>query len=230
MSRPRRTRLAMITALACGLGACQGLIGGGSSEDAPSDDVPSYDSDVDGGGQGHALTFYYGPMKLMLGESILYSVAAITHHDFGGWDFTAPDPATQAFVDSGNADDVFYRHCRLLGGCLEHRIPQARTSFVGTAYVLELEKAVTEACYDREAFGMFPSGQAPSAATQVIDLVRHQFRAAFAADASPAELERSIAYFDGHLAAPELDDISPLESAGRGHCRALLTTNRFLFY
>jgi len=32
------------------------------------------------------------------------------------------------------------------------------------------------------------------------------------------------------MRAPELTDVSALESAGRGHCRALLTTNRFLFY
>ena len=129
---------------------------------------------------------------------------------------------TGSFTDVGNGDGTYYRHCRLLGGCMEHRIPLARTSFVGTAYVLELEKAITLACSDREAFGMFPGQQAPDASTQVIEIINHQYTAAFSSDASTADLEQSIAYFEQHIQDPELDDVTPLESAGRGHCRALL--------
>ena len=224
-------RLLTSTAIAISLASCIGSIGGEGEDqaEAPADE-PTYDSQVDATDDGRALTFYYGPMKLMLGESILHSVAAITGHDFGSWSFLAPDPSTDAFVDVGNADGAFYRHCRLFGGCMEHRIPLERTSFVGTAYVLQLEKAVTEACNDREAFGMFPQGAAPTTSTKVIDIIEHQHLATFAAAPEPHEIERSLAYFDSHLIGPELDDVSPLESAGRGHCRALLTTNRFLFY
>jgi len=204
--------------------SCQGYMSGSGGDDF---DVPDPDGD---GNDGKTIAFYYGPMKPMYAEPILYSMEAITGHDFGGWDYLAPDPASQAFLDAGNANGAWYPHCRLLGGCMEHRIPLGRTSFVGTAYVLQLEKAAAEACYDRAAFGHFPGGVAPDASVQPIDIIRHQYALAFADEPLGKDLEASIAYFDGHLVDPELTDISPLESAGRGHCRALLTTNRFLFY
>lgn len=207
-----------------GAPACNGLVdgrGGDDSVDDPND--PNDTSD-------RSLYFYYGPMKLMYAETILYSVEAITGHDFGDWDYTAPDPGSGAFANTGNGNGGFYPHCRLLGGCMEHRIPLGRTSFVGTAYVLQLEKAVTEACYDRAAFGMFPGGQAPGAQVQAIDIIEHQYKLAFAVAPDTDDLEQSIAYFDSHLQSPEFTDVSAMESAGRGHCRALLTTNRFLFY
>ena len=182
------------------------------------------------GDDGRSLYFYYGPMKLMLGESILYSLEKVTGHDFGSWEPTTPDPATQAFVDAGNGDKQFYRHCRLLGGCMEHRIPQGRTSFVGTAYVLELEKSVTEACSDRSTFGMFPSAQAPDSKVSAQDIIRHQYVTAFGVEPTDGEKALSGTYFKLHLADPEFDDVSPMESAGRGHCRAILATNRFLFF
>ncbi len=197
-------------------GFLDGLGGGGGDDD-------------DDGANDRSIFFYYGPMKLMYAESILYSVEAITGHDFGSWDFSAPDPGTQAFGGAGNGG-AYYPHCRLLGGCMEHRIPLGRTSFVGTAYVLQLEKAIAEACYDRSALGMFPGDQAPAAATEPIDIIRHQYRKAFAEEARPTDLANSLTYFEAHMADPEFTDVSPLESAGRGHCRVLLTTNVFLFY
>lgn len=192
-------------------------------------------SDTDAGSAGpntddYTLSFYYGPMKPMYAETVLFSVERITGHDFGAWDFTTPDPSTTAFIDSGNASNAWYPHCRLLGGCMDHRIPLGRTSFLGTAYVLQLEKAISEACYDRSAFGHFPGGVAPDASIQALDIINHQFAAALSTVPSTRDLERSIAYFDSHIANPEFDDVSAIESAGRGHCRALLTTNRFLFY
>ncbi len=205
---------------------CEGTVvdGGGDGDDV-------YDPGDPGGDPGdRPLYFYYGPMKLMPAETILHSVEAITGHDFGRWDYTAPDPASGAFVEAGNANGSMYPHCRLLGGCMEHRIPQGRTSFVGTAYVLQLEKAVAEACYDRDAFGMFPGGTAPGASLQAVDVIEHQYALAFSQRPTTEDLERSIEYFADHLAAPELSGMSALESAGRGHCRALLTSNRFLFY
>jgi hypothetical protein len=205
--------------------ACEGFVHGWTDDDGVSDpDDPSGDS------SDRSLYFYYGPLKLMYAESVLYSIEAITGHDFGSWDYTTPDPGTQAFANAGNGAGSFYPHCRLLGGCMEHRIPLGRTSFVGTAYVLQLEKAVTEACYDRAAFGMFPGERAPDAQVQAIDIIEHQYRRAFAAAPNTRDLELSIAYFEGHLQSPELTDVSAMESAGRGHCRALLATNRFLFY
>ncbi|RMH43178.1 MAG: hypothetical protein D6689_05945 [Deltaproteobacteria bacterium] len=216
----------LLVALAA-LAACNGFV---TSHGGGDDDDDWGDPDPGGDGSDRTLLFYYGPMKLMYGESILYSIERITGHDFGSWDYTAPDPGSQAFVNTGNANGTFYPHCRLLGGCMEHRIPLGRTSFVGTAYVLELEKAVAEACYDRAAFAMFPGNAPPDASVQPIDIINHQYRAAFGAAPSTSDLEESIAYFESHLADPEFDDVSPIESAGRGHCRALLTTNRFLFY
>jgi len=220
----KATRTILALLFAVGLFGCDGFVtfGGGDDDD-------DYTDDPDGDGSDRSLYFYYGPLKPMFAESILYSVEAITGHDFGSWDYTAPDPGSQAFTDAGNASG-YYPHCRLLGGCMEHRIPQARTSFVGTAYVLQLEKAVAEACYDRSAFGMFPGNQAPDSSVQAIDVINHQYMVAFGQTPSNKDLELSIDYFDGHLADPEFNDVSPLESAGRGHCRALLTTNRFLFY
>jgi hypothetical protein len=53
---------------------------------------------------------------------------------------------------------------------------------------------------------------------------------AFGVLPSNQDLELSIGYFDSHLGDPEFGDVSAMESAGRGHCRGLLTTNRFLFY
>jgi len=219
----RRSALCVVALVCLGTG-CHGLAGGGGGAGGGTDPGDP------GGGGDRSLYFYYGPQKLMYAESILYSIARITGHDFGSWDFTTPDPGTQAFANAGNNAGSFYPHCRLLGGCMEHRIPLGRTSFVGTAYVLQLEKAVTEACYDRAAFGMFPGDVSPSADEPVVDVIQHQYRRIFGVKADAAELERSIAYFDAHIAAPEMADVSALESAGRGHCRALLTTNRFLFY
>mgnify|MGYP001573316440 CR=1 FL=1 len=177
----------------------------------------------------YPLYFYYGPMKLMTAESFLYSLEAFSGHSFGAWDETVPEPNSQAFSDAGNFNGQFYNHCRLLGGCLEHRIPLGRTSYVGTAWVLELERAVVEATTDRAAFGMFPGGVAPDG-LQAIDVIQHQYISLFGAHPSDEDLAASLAYFDGHLASPETTGMSPLESAGRGHCRALLGTNRFLFY
>lgn len=213
--------LAIILLLATA--ACDGFILGGSSEDDPN-------NPIDPNGDGRSLEFYYGPMKLMYGETVLYSIERVTGHDFGGWDYTAPDPGTTAFNNAGNGTGQFYANCRLLGGCMEHRIPQPRTSFVGTGYVLQLERAVTVACGNAAAFGMFPDNAAPTAATQTIDIITHQFLAAFGEPPSDRDVERSIAYFTSHVADPEFTNMSPLESAGRGHCRAILSTNRFLFY
>jgi len=203
---------------------CNGLVNGGGGDD----DVDDPNDPNDPGDR--SLYFYYGPMKIMYAETILYSIEAITGHDFGSWDYTAPDPGTQEFANAGNGNGGFYPHCRLLGGCMEHRIPQGRTSFVGTAYVLQLEKAVTEACYDRNAVGMFPGDQAPGTEVQAIDIIEHQYKKALAVTPTTDDLALSIAYFEDHIQSPEFTDISAMESAGRGHCRALLTTNRFLFY
>ncbi|MCP4445980.1 MAG: hypothetical protein GY811_11635 [Myxococcales bacterium] len=208
------------------IGACSL---GPMSENAPPVDSAA-DAGPSGGSDGYTLSFYYGPMKPMYAESILYSVERITGHDFGAWDHTTPDPASNAFNNSGNANGAWYPHCRLLGGCMDHRIPLGRTSFLGTAYVLQLEKAVAEACYDRAAFGHFPGGVAPTESVQAIDIIRHQFAVALAANPTEEDLARSIEYFDSHIADPEFDDVTAMESAGRGHCRALMTTNRFLFY
>jgi hypothetical protein len=202
---------------------CAGLVSGGGDDDGTDPTDPTDPSD-------RSLYFYYGPMKAMYAETILYSMESFTGHDFGSWDYTSPDPGTQAFGNSGNAAGAFYPHCRLLGGCMEHRIPLGRTSFVGTAYVLQLEKAVVEACYDRAAFGMFPGDQAPDTSVQAIDVIEHQYRKALGSTPTVDDLELSISYFESHLQSPEFDDVAPMESAGRGHCRALLTTNRFLYY
>ena len=192
-----------------------------------SDDPPVDDTVDDEGEEGRSLAFYYGPMKPMYAESILYTIAAITGHDFGGFDFTAPDPAATAFTDSGNASNVFYLRCRRLGGCMEHRIPLGRTSFIGTAYVLELDRAASEACYNSAAFGMFPGNVAPGASVQALDIIEHQYIRAFGEKPSTEDLASSLEYFTAHLEDPAEQG---LESAGRGHCRTLLTTNRFLFY
>ncbi len=207
------------------LAACSASI---DANDDPSDTGGSVDAGSSG--DGYTLSFYYGPMKPMYAESILYSIERITGHDFGAWNPTTPDPATVAFGNSGNASGAWYPHCRLLGGCMDHRIPLSRTSFLGTAYVLQLEKAAAEACYDRAAFGHFPGAVAPNASLQAVDIINHQFAVILGATPTSDDLARSIKYFDAHVVAPEFEDVSALESAGRGHCRALLTTNRFLFY
>ncbi len=196
----------------------------------PTAPTPSYDDDTDTrDSSDRTLRFYYGPMKIMNGENALFSIGVFTGHDFGGWDYTTPEPTSEAFFDSGNAEGRYYRHCRQLGGCMEHRIPLGRTGFVNTGFVLQLERAVIEACNDTEAFGMFPGNEAPET-TAAIDVLRHQYRAAFGALPTDEELELSSVYFEGHIEDPERSDMSALESAGRGHCRALLATNRFLFY
>lgn len=221
---------AALIGLALGLAGCSSLPADGPpatpEPDTGPPPLPLYPDDP---GSDRTLEFYFGPMKPMVGETILHSIAAFTGHGFGGWDFTAPEPVSRAFVDAGNSSP-FYRHCRLLGGCMEHRIPLGRTSFVGTAYVLELERAVVAACDDPAALGMFPGDGPADPRALPIDVIRHQYRKAFGEEPTDAELELSEAYFEGHVAAPERGDVSPLESAGRGHCRALLTSNRFLFY
>ena len=222
------SRTALLLALAA-TASCTMPPASGPAGETPDDPVYDDGTSVDRASD-RTLRFYYGPMKLMLGETILNSIAAATGHDFGDWDFTTPDPATTAFFEAGNGDGAYYRHCRLLGGCMEHRIPLGRTSFVGTAYVLQLEQAVGQACSDQEAFGMFPGGAAPPESASVDALIGHQYVTAYAAPPTDEELVLSRAYFESHLADPETSDVSPLESAGRGHCRALLSTNRFLFY
>ena len=225
MSKPYRQPLALFLSHALLLGACSLSALGGSGDD---NKTPGADAGT--GSDPYTLACYYGPMKPMYAETLLYSVERFTGHNFGDWDFTRPDPASVAFVNAGNAADAWYPHCRLLGGCMDHRIPLGRTSFLGTAYVLQLEKAMAEACYDRSVYGHFPGNAAPDASVQAVDIINHQFTAALGTTPTTKDLERSIEYFDSHIAAPEFDDVSAMESAGRGHCRALLTTNRFLFY
>lgn len=232
-----------------GLIACFMLLAGcgGVTPDGNNSDIDNNPGQT----SGRTLSFYYGPLKLMFGENILDSIEAVTGYDFGSWDFTAPEPATNdndpasyIFTDAGNGpvdpdnnEDKYYVHCRLLGGCMEHRIPLGRTSFLGTAFVLEFGRAVSEACYDRATFGMFPPDgngeQDPDITSpQAIDIINHQYLRAFGVAPSAIDLELSIDYFEQHVADPEFTDnnITPIESAGRGHCRALLTTNRFIFY
>ena len=197
----------------------------------PDPDDPAWDdgTDVDARSD-RTLLFYYGPMKIMPAEVVLISIAAFTGHDFGSWDTTTPEPTSVAFFEAGNDQGTFYRHCRQLGGCMDHRIPLGRTGFVNTAYVLQLERAAVEACNDGAAFGMFPRGEAPDDTTAMIEVIRHQHARAFGEQPDDTDIELSQAYFESHVAAPEQSGVHPLESAGRGHCRALLTTNRFLFY
>ncbi len=206
---------------------CQGDVPDGPES---HNDDDSADQTEDTEQEDRSLYFYYGPMKPMYAESILYSIEAITGHKFGSWDYTSPDPATTAFADNGNSEGEFYGHCRLLGGCMEHRIPLGRTSFIGTGYVLELERAAAVACYDRTTFGMLPGGEAPGSSVQPIDVIEHQYVRAFSARPTIDDLALSLDYFSEHIKDPEFDDVTPLESAARGHCRVLLTTNRFLFY
>jgi len=227
----RGALLVLLTAWMVG-GGCVGELTGDEPPVvlAPEED-PTYNTDDDNTtDDGRQLFFYYGPMKLMGGEAILYSIERITGHNFGAWVETSPDPGTNAFIAAGNGDDEYYRHCRLLGGCLEHRIPLGRTSFVGTAYVLELEKSVTEACYNNAVFGIFPGNVEPTIETTVTDIINHQYVIAFGTE--PDEVERGLSetYFAGHLLDPEFTNMTPMESAGRGHCRSILATNRFLFY
>lgn len=219
--------LGLMVLLLCGCGELGPMdAGGGGDDDGP----PGYTPPGSTAPKDRTLFFYYGPMKLMTGESVLYSLEALTGHDFGAWDWTAPEPGSAAFNNASNNTGSFYRHCRILGGCMEHRIPLGRSSFVGTAYVLEVERAVVEACNDRAALGMFPGAARPAATAQPIDVIQHQYQQIFGAAPAEVDLQASLAYFDAHMRAPELTDVSALESAGRGHCRALLTTNRFLFY
>ena len=175
------------------------------------------------------LFFYYGPLAPMNAEVILNSISEITGHEYGAYDFTAPDRSTRMFREAGN-NSPYQRHCTLLGGCLEHRVPLGRRPAFGAVYVIQLEKAAAEGCYDREAFGMFPGSRAPDRTTGPDDVIRHQYLLAFGAEPTTEDLVASRKYFDIHVRDPDFDDVPPLESAGRGHCRALLASNRFLFY
>ena len=231
--RSSTLRYGLLAVLLLGFGAaewgCVGELGRPLGVKAADDPEPVVE-EPEPSSAGNSLFFYYGPMKLMYGEAILHSIEAITGHKFGSWDSTRPDPASDAFVESGNGDGAYYRHCRLLGGCMEHRIPLPRTSFVGTAYVLEMEKSITTACFDREVFGMFPGAKAPEADLSANDIIEHQYLQTFSIAPTKKEMALAMTYFQSHMKQPELDDISALESAGRGHCRAILGTNRFLFY
>lgn len=189
----------------------------------------SVSAPTDGPLNDRTVYFYYGPLKPMIAEVIIHSIAAITGHDFGSFDFTAPDPGSLAFADAGNVSD-FQQHCRLLGGCLEHRVPLGRRDAIGTVFAIQLEKAVAEACYDRRAFGMFPGNRAPDHRVGVTDVLEHQYMLAFGTLPDAKGVAWAQTYFDDHLSDPDFRDISPLESAGRGHCRAILASNRFLFY
>jgi len=227
----RGSLLVLLAAWMVGGGCVGELTGEDPPVVVPPEEDPTYNtSDDNTQDDGRQLFFYYGPMKLLSGEAILYSIERITGHNFGGWNETSPDPGTNAFIDAGNGDGQYYRHCRLLGGCLEHRIPLGRTSFVGTAYVLELEKTVSEACYDNNAFGMFPGNMEPTAETTVTEVIDHQYTVTFGT--TPDDVERALSetYFNDHVADPEFTNMLPIESAGRGHCRSILASNRFLFY
>ncbi len=180
-------------------------------------------------GASKPVFFYYGPLKPMIAEFIIHSVAAITGHEFGEFDFTVPDQGTAGFRDAGNWSP-FYQHCKLLGGCLEHRVPLGRRPAFGAIYMLELEKVVAEACYDRQAFGMFPGRRTPDQTIGAADIIHHQYKQAFSVAPSAEDMSASLQYFSEHLRDPDFEGMPPLEGAGRGHCRALLTSNRFVFY
>jgi hypothetical protein len=177
--------------------------------------------------------YSHGPMKLMMPEQVLMSIARLTEHDFGSHDITnpaTPDPSE------------FLVYCQAMGGCPDH-VTRQRNTGVGLVYVLTLDKAANTACIqDDLATGMIPPGtdganQSPTAG-EVETAIKWQYKKFIGSEPVATELEGSRLYFESHLAMSDPDTGDPtgengthdFESALRGHCMALVTSAKFLYH
>jgi len=179
------------------------------------------------------VLYSHGPMKLMMPEQILMSMAKLTGHDFGTYDVTNP----------ANADsNEFVLYCRALGGCPDH-VALKRNQGVGLVYVLTLDKAANSACIqDDQATGMIPPGAdvdaTNPAAGEIDSAIQWQYKHFLGVEPDTEELELSREYFASHLAMTDPDTGGPsgenetynFDSALRGHCMALMTSARFIYH
>ncbi len=181
------------------------------------------------------------PVKRMDGNQILDSIAQITGHAFGTYDLTQPDPELLRASGKPNIDKTYHSACFLMQGCREHRVPaQDYPQTYGVPEVVLLDNLGRTACLDLQALGMFPGRADPDGNTQIgttdaerIDaIIKHQYKAFLGAIPDAEELAASRAYFMAHMAGPETTGagVSALESAGRGHCRAMISNAKFLYY
>jgi len=181
------------------------------------------------------------PVKRMDGNQILDSIAQITGHAFGSYDITQPDPELLRASSKPNIDKTYHSACFTLQGCREHRIPA--TEYVqtyGVPEVVLLDNLGRTACLDLTAFGMFPGKVDPDANTQLgasdperVDaIIKYQYKVFLGAVPDAEQLGQSKTYFTQHMAGPETTGagVSALESAGRGHCRAMISNAKFLYY
>jgi len=179
------------------------------------------------------IIYSHGPMKLMMPEQLLAAVSDITGHDFGAYDFTRP-------ATTNNSD--FTTFCNSLGGCPDH-VSRQRNDSIGTVYVITLDKITSAACReDNTAIGMIPpditlSDTNPTQA-EMDAAINWQYLRFFDVTPRQDEMDASRTYFSSHLGKIDPDTGQPtgetdtfnFGSAVRGHCMALLSSSKFIFY
>lgn len=188
------------------------------------------------------IVYDQGPTKRMEGNQLLDSLSAITGHNFGSYDITMPDPDSIRTSTKPNLDKLYYGYCFTLQGCREHRVPATEfPQTYGVPEVVLLDNLGRLACLDVAAFGMFPARQDPDANTALgatdaekvtSVIINYQYKAFMGVLPDAEQLAASKAYFTSHMAGPETTTagVSALESAGRGHCRAMISNAKFLYY
>jgi hypothetical protein len=168
---------------------------------------------------GDAIHWHYGPLKQMLAESWLDSVAKVTGVELGACDWRYPQ-ASPRYVPKAKlppqgtlAKFPYQTAARTLGGCPDQKT-QLRYTDVGVLSAMEQRSLLAAACTDATATRLLPApGESASALTVRL------YRDLFTRDPTPAEAQAAAAML------PTVD-----ASTAQQLCQALLRSGRFLFY
>lgn len=173
------------------------------------------------------VLYSHGPTKLMMPEQILASLEALTGHEFD----RGNPPYTITAPERARVTASYVAHCQAMGGCPDH-VTRERVFSTSIIHALTLERAALEACVlDKDAKAMLPANadidaRRPTPA-QIDEAIVWQYRHFFAQTPRRDEMDASRDYFVEHL---EDGDDKNLGTALRGHCLALVTSAKFLYY
>jgi hypothetical protein len=173
------------------------------------------------------VIYSHGPAKLMMPEQILSSIEYLTGHQFdrGSRPYRIEAPASASLQAS------YVTHCQAMGGCPDH-LTRERITTSSIIHAISLDRLAIEACVlDQEAKEMLPPDidlglRRPS--PQLIDqaIVWH-YDHFFGVLPRKDEFDASRDYVTAHR---EANDFNTFETAMRGHCVALTTSAKFVYY
>ncbi len=188
---------------------------------APPENAGTIGDDID-----TDVIYSHGPTKLMMPEQILASIEKLTGHEF---DRGTP-PYRITAPESGRLTASWVAHCQAMGGCPDH-VTRERITTSSIIHAMTLDRVALEACVlDDEATAMLPPNapidEARPSPHAIDDAINWQYHHFFREVPNQDELDASRDYFVSHLDEPGND----LQSALRGHCVALLTSTKLVYY